>query len=69
MECGSLILGLDFSSLMRGYFSLYFYEYYTDLYVDHMDVISLVFLFMLCCLCMCFVKVAMYDSHHVFTCK
>ena len=48
MEHGSPILGFDFSSLMRGYFSLYFYEYYIDLYEDHMVVISLVFMFLLC---------------------
>ena len=69
VEHGSPILGLDFASLMRGYFSLYFYEYYTNLYVDHMIVISLVFMLLLCWLCMCFMTVAMYGSHHVFTYK
>lgn len=69
VEHGSPILGLYFASLMRYYFSLYFYEYYTNLYVDHMVVISLVFLPLLCSLCMCFMIVAIYGSHHVFTCK
>ena len=35
VEHGSPILGLDFASLMRGYFSLFFYVYYIDLYVDY----------------------------------
>ena len=69
VEHGSPISGLDFSSLMKDYFSLYFNEYYNGLYVHHMSVVSLVFLLLLCCLCICFIIVAMYDSHHVFTCK
>ena len=66
---GSPISGLDFESLMKVYFSLYFYEYYACLYVDHMVVISFGFLLLLCWLCMCFMTVAMYGSHHVFTCQ
>ena len=69
VERGSPILGLDFASLMKVYFSLYFYDYYTSLYVDHLDVFSLVFMMLLCWLYMCFMTVAMYGSHHVFTCK
>jgi len=30
VECGSPILGLDFASLMKGYFSLYFYHHFKD---------------------------------------
>ena len=69
VECGSPILGLDFTSLMRGYFSFYFYEYYTNLHVYHMVVISLVFMLLLCWLYMVLMTVFMYGSHHVFTCK
>jgi len=69
VERGSPISSLDFASLMKGYFNLYFYEYQTSLYVDHMVVISLMFLLLLCWLCMCFMIVIMYGSHHVFTCK
>jgi len=65
VECGSPIPSLDFASLIWGYFSLYFYEYYTSLYVDYMPMISFVFLLLLCCLCICFMTVAMYGSHHV----
>ena len=38
VECGSPILGLDFASLMKVYFSLY-YEHYNGLYVVYMAVI------------------------------
>jgi len=69
VERGSPILGLDFALLMKGYFSLYFYEYYIGLYVDHMAMISLVFLILLCSLCMCFMTVAIYGSHNFFICK
>ena len=69
VEVGSPISGLHFASSIRGYFSLYFYEYYIGLYVDHMDMISLVFLLLLCWLCICFMIVAMYGYYHVFTCK
>ena len=40
VEHGSLILGLDFSSLMNGYFSLYFYEHFDGLYVVYMVILS-----------------------------
>jgi len=43
VECGSPILGLVFSSLMKGYFSLYLYEYSNGLYVVYMAMISLIF--------------------------
>ena len=69
VKCGCPIPGLDVSSLIRGYLSLYFYEYYTSLYVDYMVVISLVFLLLLCWLSICFMTIAMYGSDHVFTCK
>ena len=68
VERGSPILGLDFESSIWGYFSLYFYEYYTALYVDYMAMISLVFMLLLCWLCMCFMTTNMYGSKHVFTC-
>ena len=44
VESGSPIPGLDFASLMKGYFSLYFCEYYEELYVVYMAMISLIFL-------------------------
>ena len=69
VEYGSPIPSLDFASLMKGYFSLYFYEYYIDLYVDHMVVIPLAFMLLLYWLYVCFITVAMYGSHDVFTCK
>ena len=68
VECGSPIPALDFASLMKGYFSLYFYENYTGLYVVYTDVISLIFLSLLCWLCIC-LSTTMYGSHHVSTCK
>jgi len=68
-EHGRQILGLDSASSIWGYFSLYLYEYYIGLYVDHMVVISLVFMFLLCWLCICFMTVVLYGSHHAFTCK
>ena len=37
VECGSPIPGLDFASLMKGYFSLYIYENFDGLYVVYMD--------------------------------
>ncbi len=40
VECGSLIPSLDFESLMKGYFSLYFYEHFYGLYVVYMVVLS-----------------------------
>ena len=40
VERGSPIWGLDFASLMKGYFSWYFYEYYDGLYVVYMVVLS-----------------------------
>ena len=43
VECGSPILGLDFSSLMKGYLSLYFYEHFDGLYVVYMTILSIVF--------------------------
>ena len=69
VERDSPISGLDFASSIWGYFSFNLYEYYTGLYVDHMVVISLVFLLLLCWLCICFMIVAIYGSHHVLTCK
>ena len=69
VECRSPILGLDFASFMRGNFYLYFYEYYTNLYLHHMTMISLLFLLLLCWLCMCFMIVAMHASHNVFIFK
>ena len=62
VEHGSPILGLDFASLMKGYFSLYIYENYDGLYVVYMDVISLVFLSLLC-LIMLFIYM-FYDNNH-----
>lgn len=69
VERGSPILGLDFAALMKVYFSLYFYEYYTRLYVVYMVVISLIFMSLLCWLCICFMTSAMYGFHHVSNCK
>ena len=40
VEHGSPILGLDFASLMKGYFSLYFYEHFDVLYVVYMAILS-----------------------------
>ena len=40
VEFGSPILGLDFASLMNGYFSSYFYEHINGLYVVNMVVLS-----------------------------
>jgi len=40
VECGSPIPSLDFASLMKGYFSLYFYENFDGLYVVYMVVLS-----------------------------
>jgi len=68
VEHGSSIPILDFSSLMKGYFSLYFYENYNRLYVDYMVVISLVFLSLLCWLFACFMITIMSGSHDVLTC-
>ena len=61
--------GFGFYIINMSYFSLYFYECYNGLYVGHMVVISLVFLLLLCWLYICFMTIAMYGSHHVFTCK
>lgn len=36
-------MGLDFTSLMNGYFALYFYKYFDRLYVVYMTVLSRVF--------------------------
>lgn len=59
----------DSASLMKVYLSLYLSEHYIYLYVDHMAMISLVFLLLLCWLYKCFMTMSMYQSHHVFTCK
>ena len=67
VECRSPILGLDFALLTKGYLSFYFYENFDGLYVVYMDVLSWIFMFLLCCLCMCFMKTTFYGSHHVFT--
>lgn len=40
VECGSPIPGLDFASLMNGYFSLYLYENFDGLYVVYMTILS-----------------------------
>jgi len=40
VEHESPISGLDFTSLMKGYSSWYFYEYFDRLYVVYMVVIS-----------------------------
>jgi len=40
VERGSPIPVLDFASLMKGYFSLYFYEYFDGLYVVYMVVLT-----------------------------
>lgn len=63
-----VILGLDFASLMKGYFSLYLYEHNDGLYVVYMAVISLVFLSLLRCLFTCFMTLAMSGSHNALTC-
>ena len=68
VECGSPIPGMNFSSLMKGYFSLYPYEHYDGLYVVYMVVVSLVFMSLLCWLCMYFMTTIMYGSHRVLTC-
>jgi len=68
VERASPVLGLDFESSIRGYLSLYFYENYIGLYEVYMAVSSLVYLSLLCWLCICFMIVAMYGSHHVSTC-
>jgi len=60
---------LCFTSLIWGYFSLFFYEYCIGLYVDHMVLVSLVFLWLLRWLWSCIMKIAMYGSQYVFTCK
>ena len=49
VERGSPIPGLDFASLMKGYLSLYPYEYYTGIYMVYMVVISLVIMDLLYC--------------------
>ena len=54
VERGSPILGLDFASLMKSYFSLYLYEHYDGLYVVYMAMISLVFMSLLYWLFTCF---------------
>jgi len=59
---------LDFSSSIRDYFSLYFYENYTRLYEVYMMVSSLVFLSLLCWLYICFMTKTMYGSHHISPC-
>ena len=40
VERGNPISGLDFSSLMKAYFSLYLYENFDGLYVVYMTVLS-----------------------------
>ena len=40
VERGSPIPSLVFASLMKGYFSLYFYEHFDGLYVVYMAVLS-----------------------------
>ena len=69
VEHGSPIPGLDLASLMKGYFSWYFYEYYDGLRAVYMNVISLVFLSLLFWLFIYFMTMDIYGSHHVFTCK
>ena len=56
---------LAFASLIWGYFSLLIHEYYTSLFVDYMDVVSLVFLLLLWWIWTCIMTVAMYGSHDV----
>ena len=68
LERGSPILGLDFASLMKGYFFLYLYENYDGLYEVYMVVISLVFLSLLRSLFTYFMRAATNISHHVLTC-
>jgi len=67
VECGSPILGLDFSSLLKDYFSMYLYEYYDGLYVIYMAMISLVLLSLLCWLVTCFMIVVVSGSPHALT--
>jgi len=69
VENGNPIPGLDFASSIRGYFPLYLDEYYICLYVDHMVLISLVFLLLFYWLYICFMTVVIYGSRHGFSCK
>ena len=69
VERGSTILGLNFASLMKGYFSLYFYDNFDGLYMVYMGVLSWVFLLLLCSLCMFFMTTSIYGFHHVFPCN
>ena len=48
VERGSHITGLDFASVMKGYFSLYLCDHYDGLYVVYMVVISWIILSLLC---------------------
>jgi len=68
VEHGSPILGLDFASLIKYYFSLYFYEHFDGLYVVYKVVISSIILSLLCWLFICFMTTTMCGSHHVLTC-
>jgi len=61
--------GFGFCIINMSLFLFVLYEYYTGLYVDHMAMFSLVFLFLLCWLYICFMTEAMYGSNHVFTGK
>jgi len=48
VECSSPISSLDFTSLMEGHFSCYFYEYYDGLYVVYIVVVSWIISSLLC---------------------
>ena len=69
MECGSHIQGLAFESLMKGYFSLYFYKHFDGLYMAYMVVLSWVFILLLRGYMCVLYQAIVYGSQHVFTCK
>ena len=68
VECGSLISGWFIAFINEKFIPLIFMCKGTDVFMDSMANMFLIFLFLLCWLYAHFMTIAMYVSQHVFTC-
>jgi len=69
VEHGSATSGWFMAFINQKFIPLIFMRKCTDVYVDFMVDILMIFMSLLCCLYVCLVTTTMYGSQHDFTCK
>jgi len=69
VQCGSPISGLFIAFVNEKFIPLIFMCKCTNIYVDFVADMLMIFLSLLCWLYICFITTTTYDSRHVFTCE